>query len=443
MIYMVIVPILPSLLNSSNQDQLDSNRSSQSSIGQQTYGPQNRNTSTSNSSDGAEEYIYDHADNEDMSLTLIFAIKAILQLFVSPMSGYVIDQFGSKKSMFVGLSLLASSTGLFAFSNRYGILLSARCLQGIGSAFADTSGFSLIAETFTEIDERSTALGISLAFISFGTLAAPPFGGIFYQLFGRRIPFLILACIALGDLIFFLIISQYRNIDISECGSVDRKRAYTHATPIWKLLMDPYIAICAGALSVANICLAFIESTIAIWMMKTMKAQSWQIGFVWFPAFLPHWIGVYLSVWLMKHQTYRPWTIAASGLLIEAIMCVFVPICTNYWVLMIPISGICFGNAIIDTTILPMVGHLTDTRHSPVYGSSYAIVDISYNLAYAMGPIVAGSIMHTIGFTYMNMIIFCVTIAYIPLMKRLDAIEFSKNDIKTTEIENLINNNGL
>ena len=85
------------------------------------------------------------------------------------------------------------------------------------------------------------------------------------------------------------------------------------ATPIWRLLIDPHIACCAGnnnisissnsscpmpminnnhqscsqhmfgilathpgALVVANICLAFLEPTISKWMHETMDAEEWQ-----------------------------------------------------------------------------------------------------------------------------------------------------------------------
>jgi DHA1 family vesicular acetylcholine transporter-like MFS transporter 3 len=40
----------------------------------------------------------------------------------------------------------------------------------VGSAFADTGGLSMIADRYTEEAERSKALGIALAFISFGCL---------------------------------------------------------------------------------------------------------------------------------------------------------------------------------------------------------------------------------------------------------------------------------
>ena len=72
-------------------------------------------------------------------------------------------------------------------------------VQGLGSAFADTAGLSMIADRYTEEGERAKALGIALAFISFGCLVAPPFGGVLYEFCGKAVPFVILAFVCLFD----------------------------------------------------------------------------------------------------------------------------------------------------------------------------------------------------------------------------------------------------
>ena len=71
--------------------------------------------------------------------------------------------------------------------------------KGVGSAFADTGGLSMIADRYTEESERSKALGIALAFISFGCLVAPPFGGFLYEFCGKAVPFIVLAFVCLID----------------------------------------------------------------------------------------------------------------------------------------------------------------------------------------------------------------------------------------------------
>ena len=51
-----------------------------------------------------------------------------------------------------------------------------------------------------------------------------------------------------------------------------------------------------------------------------------------------------------------------------------------------------------------------------VYGSVYAIADISYSAAYAIGPVIAGHIVEMFGFTALNIIVGLVSLAYAPIL---------------------------
>ena len=82
----------------------------------------------------------DDDNNEDIAIGTLFASKAIVQLLINPFSGALIDRIGYDIPMCIGLSVIFLSTTTFAFGNSYGVLFLARSLQGVGSAFADTSG---------------------------------------------------------------------------------------------------------------------------------------------------------------------------------------------------------------------------------------------------------------------------------------------------------------
>ena len=131
---------------------------------------------------------------EDVAVGTLFASKAIIQLIVNPFTGALIDRIGYDIPMCIGLCIIFLSTTTFAFGRSYGMLFVARSLQGVGSAFADTSGLgrfrqreksrqsrffilAMIADRYQDEGSRSRQLGIALAFISFGSLVAPPFGG--------------------------------------------------------------------------------------------------------------------------------------------------------------------------------------------------------------------------------------------------------------------------
>lgn len=350
-------------------------------------------------------------EGEDSAIGLLFASKALIQLLINPFSGALIDRIGYDKPMMIGLTIMFLSTAVFSIGSSYSLLFFARSLQGVGSAFADTSGLAMIADRYTEERERTKALGIALAFISFGCLVAPPFGGVLYELAGKEVPFLILSFVCLADGIMLWLVMKPIKKQQKEQG-VQKPEG----TPIWVLLMDPYIAVCAGALVMANVSLAFLEPTISVWMMDTMHVSQWQQGMIWLPAFFPHVLGVVVTVKLSRQYPQYQYLMAAGGLALEGVCCLMIPFAKSYWILMVPISGICFGIALIDTALLPTLGYLVDLRYVSVYGSIYAIADISYSFAYAFGPIIAGRVMETIGFTALNIGIAVSNLAYVPVL---------------------------
>lgn len=190
MLYMVIVPIIPDYLRY---------------IG--AYSDEPLPNSGNLTLPPGAPVKHDH-HGQDSATGILFASKAIVQLMINPFSGALIDRIGYDIPMMIGLTIMFLSTAVFACGKSYGLLFFARSLQGVGSAFADTSGLAMIADRFTEENERSKALGIALAFISFGCLVAPPFGGALYQFAGKEVPFLILAFVSLADGFMLLLVMK-------------------------------------------------------------------------------------------------------------------------------------------------------------------------------------------------------------------------------------------
>eukprot|EP00095_Tigriopus_kingsejongensis_P012703 snap_masked-scaffold22_size673200-processed-gene-5.22 protein:Tk12703 transcript:snap_masked-scaffold22_size673200-processed-gene-5.22-mRNA-1 annotation:"vesamicol binding" len=416
MLYMVIVPIIPDYLRKIGvwETRTIHNNNAQTSTLVSYYNNATGNytvittnmTRRINVGGIVIEY-----DGEDMGIGVLFASKAAVQILINPMSGMVIDKIGYDLPMMFGLIVMFFSTLLFACGSTYSVLFFARSLQGVGSAFADTGGMSMIADRYTEEAERSKAMGIALAFISFGCLVAPPFGGILYNWAGKALPFIILAFVCLIDGFLLLLIMRPLKAKQVEEGHV-----HPNATPLWRLLIDSHIACCSGALIVANVSLAFLEPTISKWMGDTMDAKEWQQGLIWLPAFFPHVMGVILTVRMARKYPEWVYALAGIGLVLEGLSCFVIPFCTNYFLLMIPICFICFGIALIDTALLPMLGYIVDKKYVSVYGSVYAIADISYSAAYAVGPVIAGHIVNSMGFTALNIFVAIFTLAYSPCL---------------------------
>lgn len=391
MLYMVIVPIIPDYLRY---------------IGEFNEGPKPANVTVV-----PGQVVKHEHHGQDSATGVLFASKAIIQLMVNPFSGALIDKIGYDLPMMIGLTIMFLSTAVFACGRSYSLLFFARSLQGVGSAFADTAGLAMIADRFTEENERTKALGIALAFISFGCLVAPPFGGALYQFAGKEVPFLILAFVSLADGFMLLLVMKPLKEQLK-----DSRREKPPSIPIWRLFIDPYIAVCSGALMMSNVALAFLEPTISLWMEDNLTTDNWKIGMIWLPAFFPHVFGVILTVKMARKYPHYQWLMAAGGLALEGLCCFIIPFASSYKVLMIPICGICFGIALIDTAILPTLGYLVDVRYVSVYGSIYAIADISYSVAYAVGPIIAGGVVEAIGFTALNVGIAFSNLLYAPVL---------------------------
>lgn len=82
------------------------------------------------------------------------------------------------------------------------------------------------------------------------------------------------------------------------------------------------------------------------------------------------------------------------------------------------------------------MAYLVDTRHSSEYGTVYSIVDISYAVCYAFGPMIAGLILHYIGFKGLGYIICGVMLLYTPFVLFLKRIYLAKH---LSETEKKIN----
>jgi DHA1 family vesicular acetylcholine transporter-like MFS transporter 3 len=65
------------------------------------------------------------------------------------------------------------------------------------------------------------------------------------------------------------------------------------------------------------------------------------------------------------------------------------------------------------------MGYVVDVRYVSVYGSIYAIADISYSFAYAIGPIIAGGVVDSIGFLALNIGIAVSTLLFCPVLMLL------------------------
>ncbi|CAG7828620.1 unnamed protein product [Allacma fusca] len=363
----------------------------------------NSNESIADTEAAKRKAKHDELVDENGLVGIMFASKAFVQLMTNPFIGPLTNRVGYSIPMFTGFVIMFISTIIFAFGRSYSVLFFARALQGIGSSCSSVSGMGMLAERYPDDLERGNAMGLALGGLALGVLIGPPFGGVMYEFVGKTAPFLILACLALGDGLLQLLVLQ---------PSVVRQDS--EAPSLKELLMDPYIIVAAGAITFANMGIAMLEPSLPIWMMDTMEAPKWQLGAAFLPASISYLVGTNLFGPL-GHRIGR-WLAAMIGLLVIGICLICIPLATNITHLIAPNAGLGFAIGMVDSSMMPELGFLVDIRHAAVYGSVYAIGDVAFCLGFAIGPAVSGTLVKHIGFEWMLVGIAIISFMYAPVL---------------------------
>ena len=77
---------------------------------------------------------------------------------------------------------------------------------------------------------------------------------------------------------------------------------------------------------------------------------------IWLPSFFPYVFGVYFTLNFNRKHPSAQYLIAICGLALTGLSCLVIPLSTNYYQLFIPIAVLCFGVAVIDTAVFPLLG---------------------------------------------------------------------------------------
>jgi DHA2 family methylenomycin A resistance protein-like MFS transporter len=103
--------------------------------------------------------------------TLVFAA---LLLF----AGNLADRIGAKKAMALGIAIFGVTSAACAFAPTTGLLIAARCAQGVGAAIMLPASMSLVRETFPDPARRAKALGVWAVGGAVAALIGQPLGGL-------------------------------------------------------------------------------------------------------------------------------------------------------------------------------------------------------------------------------------------------------------------------
>ncbi|CAH8596277.1 unnamed protein product [Heterobilharzia americana] len=248
----------------------------------------------------------------------------------------------------------------------------------------------MLATYFVDEKERGHAFAFALSGLAIGVLIGAPYGGVTFQFISKEAPFLILSGLAMLNGIIQLLTLR---------PTVKRE--------------NPYILIAAGSITFGNLGISVLEPTLPSWMKKRMNSKEWQQGIAFLPASLSYLVGANIFG-PISHKIGRG-NSAGLALIICGCCLIALPFSKRMEHLIAPMICLGFAIGMVDSSMMPLMGHLVDLRHVAVYGSVYAIADVAFCVGFVFGPLLSTVMLKALGFNWMLWVIAIISFAYAPL----------------------------
>eukprot|EP00668_Euglena_longa_P006811 GGOE01008144.1.p1 GENE.GGOE01008144.1~~GGOE01008144.1.p1 ORF type:complete len:476 (+),score=134.26 GGOE01008144.1:87-1430(+) len=344
-------------------------------------------------------------DVSEQYIGVLFASKPAVQIFANAFAGPLVDQGCAKQTLLMGLGVLAVSTAVFGVGlsleltpmATYACLLTARCVQGLSSAFIMSSGMTWIARTHTSAS-RGLVMGIVLVGIGAGAVSGAAFGGVLASMFGNACPFFLVTVLLLTDSVVILYntqeeVQQNETIEvICKAADVEGDAAEkgTDMQQMWALLNDPNVVCINVLVFVGNCGMTVLQPTLPIYVHRTLGYAQFGQGLMWGAMTFMYLVSRPLSGLLAERLT--KWVTISAGVASLGVGLCIVGSIPALWVVLFGICLIGVGVAFITTPCMPLLADVVEMRGSERYGIVYSMADISTSLGMIMGPLL-GSLL--------------------------------------------------
>jgi len=331
---------------------------------------------------------------------VLFASKPAVQIVANAFAGPMVDRGVAKHTLLQGLAVLAVSTAVFGVGLSlkmgprvtYGFLLTARCVQGLSSAFIMSAGMTWIARTHNSAT-RGLVMGFVLVGIGAGAVSGATFGGVLASILGNASPFFVVTMLLLLDAV--LITSDTRQ-EVRETAPKDdvEQPALGEKKSEWQqmvvLFNDPNIACINVLLFVGNCGMTLLQPTLPLYVHNSLGYAQFGQGMVWGAMTLTYLVSRPASGCLAEKLTKSVViTCGVSFLTCGLLIIGSVPL---LWVVLAGTSCIGVGVAFITTPCMPLLADVVELQGGSGYGVVYSMADVATSLGMIMGPLI-GSLL--------------------------------------------------
>ncbi len=138
---------------------------------------------------------------------VIVGAYSFTNLFGNLGAGYVLDRWGRRGPVMIGLAITALAVATYPLAETSGQLLASRAIHGLAAGILAPGAFAIIGDQSAE-DRRGRAMGVTGATIAIAAMVGPPAAGILRDAYSATTVFLLDAAVLSITLIVFSVMTR-------------------------------------------------------------------------------------------------------------------------------------------------------------------------------------------------------------------------------------------
>lgn len=317
----------------------------------------------------------------------VVSVFAGTRLIFAPASGSLIDALGSRWVYLTGLILVAVSTGLVACAQEYWHMLALRALAGCGSTMFTVSAAGLII-SLSPPEIRGRCSSAYASGFLFGNIGGPIIGAALSVL-GMRWPFIIYGVmVALAAFVVWW--RMPRTI-----GARATRGAALPVVPVREVLHDrAFLAALVGAFANGWSNFGVRVATVPLFAAAVFDNGAAIAGLAMTAFAAGNAVALQFSGRLSDRIGRRPLIIA--GLVVNAAFTATFGFSHQFATLLAVSAGAGFGAGLLNPSQQAVIADIVGPERSG--GKVVAAYQMTQDLGTIVGPILIGSLAHTVGF---------------------------------------------
>jgi MFS family permease len=308
---------------------------------------------------------------------------AVMRLVVAPVVGRLVDRFGERLVLAVGIGIVALSSGLVGIATSYPQVLVLRGLGGIGSAMFSVAAMTLILGV-TSPTQRGRAVGFWQGGFLIGGMAGPALGGLLTTISLTAPFFFYAATLAVAGAVGLVLLRGRADGEETTEGETDGFRS---------VLRDRRFQVASLANLASGWAAMGVRSTLVpVLVVEVLHEEPAWTGIAFAISAVVQAIALGPAGRFVDTVGRRPAIVWAF--LLGAVAMMAIPFVTELWMLVALLVVYAIAAAFIGTAPSALMSDAAGGRR----GTPVAVFQTSADVGSIVGPLAAGALLD--GFSY-------------------------------------------